>query len=38
MLFKDDTILIDSDIKTHFRLNMKKCALCMSTTPNKDEL
>ncbi len=24
-----------SDIKTHFKLNIKKCALCTSSTPNK---
>ncbi len=27
LLFEDQTILINSDIKTHFRLNIKKCAL-----------
>ncbi len=32
------TILIKSYIKTHFRLNMKKCALCSSSMPNKVQL
>ncbi len=27
--------VIKSDFKTHFRLNIKKCALCTSSTPNK---
>ncbi len=35
VLSKDHTILIlfSSDIKTHFRLNIKKCVLCTSSTP-----
>ncbi len=33
ILLKDHTVLIKSDIKTHFKLNIKKCALCTSSTP-----
>ncbi len=33
VLSKDHTILIKSDIKTHYRLNIKKCVLCTSSTP-----
>jgi len=28
IFYSDHTILNNSDIKTHFRLNIKKCALC----------
>jgi len=28
VLYRDNTILINSDIKTHFRHNIKTCALC----------
>ncbi len=28
---------LKTDIKTHFRLNIKKCALCSSSTSNKVE-
>ncbi len=32
ILFKDHTILINTDNKTHFRLNIKKYALCTCTS------
>ncbi len=34
-LFKDHTVLIISDTKTHFRLNINNCASCASSTPKK---
>jgi len=38
ILYRDHTIT-NSDVKTHFRLNIKKCALCnKKSTPNKVEL
>ncbi len=37
LLFKDQTILYKSDIKTHFGRNVKKCALCTSNYPSLEK-